>query len=212
MSQTAGVGISIITSKGGIVFVNETSKVLFFDQTDVNYAGKNIRDFHPPEFVEERLELNARVLEKQRPMTINHIYRGRRIESTVWPLRDHEPPFDRVIVVTHLETLDSPFQPSAGFETFSTQYIDLGPLASLTKRELEVLALLGHGLNVPRVAMILHRSPKTIERHKDSISHKLKMKGQAELVSLVSSIGLELSDAKLKRFSERPTIESGRQD
>ncbi|TWT92562.1 PAS and helix-turn-helix domain-containing protein [Neorhodopirellula pilleata] len=204
ISKTPGVGISIMDSDGGLLFINDTSKVLFFDRDQVDYQGKTIRDFHPPEYVQERLELIARVLESQRPVVIGHIYHGRKIESTVWPLRDSTPPFNRVIVVTHLESGDSPWRPAAGCETYKTQFIDLGPLNVLTKRELEVLALLGHGMSVPKAAAILHRSPKTIERHKESIGQKLQMRGQAELVALVTSMGLDLSDTHLRRFSDRP--------
>lgn len=204
LSKTAGVGISIMNSDGGLLFINDTSKILFFDRDEVDYVGKTIRDFHPPEFVEERLELIGQVLETKQPVAIQHIYHGRKIESTVWPLRDVSPPFNRVIVVTHIEASEAPWCPAAGCRTFSTQFIDLGPLKILTKRELEVLALLGHGLSVPKVASILHRSPKTIERHKDSIGQKLKMRGQSELVALVTSMGLDLSDTNLKRFSDRP--------
>ncbi|TWU45170.1 Bacterial regulatory protein, luxR family [Novipirellula aureliae] len=77
-------------------------------------------------------------------------------------------------------------------EVVATQYIGLGTLDVLTRRELEVLVLLGHGLSVPRAAAILHRSPKTVERHKDSISKKLRLRGQAKLVGVATSVGLDL--------------------
>jgi DNA-binding NarL/FixJ family response regulator len=64
------------------------------------------------------------------------------------------------------------------------------------------MILLGHGLSVPRTAAILSRSAKTIERHKESISEKLALKGQAEIVQVVSAMGLDLSDAKLQRIAE----------
>ncbi|CAN0491852.1 unnamed protein product, partial [Hapterophycus canaliculatus] len=46
ISQTSGIGISIMNSEGALLFVNDTSKVLFFDQAEVDYVGKTIRDFH----------------------------------------------------------------------------------------------------------------------------------------------------------------------
>ena len=72
----------------------------------------------------------------------------------------------------------------------------------LTARELEVFTLLGHGMSVPRVAKLLHRSPKTIERHKCAIAKTLNVNSQAEMVAVVTSVGLEISDAKLKRMRE----------
>jgi DNA-binding NarL/FixJ family response regulator len=60
--------------------------------------------------------------------------------------------------------------------------------------------LLGHGMNIPKVASILHRSPKTIERHKTAIGAKLSLRGQSELVYMVTMMGLELSDARRERL------------
>ncbi len=200
LSQTPGVGVSITDQQGQLIFVNDTAQVFFSDESGLDYAGKNIADFHPEAFVQERLALIKRVVDEHRPLTIEHIYRGRRIESTLWPIERKDGPVPRVLVVTrsgpagqHDGSTDAP-------EVVRSQYIDLGPLAVLSNRELEVLVLLGHGMNVPEAAKAIHRSPKTIERHKSSISQKLNVSGQAELVSIVTSIGLELDDVHLKRL------------
>jgi DNA-binding CsgD family transcriptional regulator len=205
LSMTPGVGVSIMDSKGGLVFVNDTSQLLFFNEVGVDYRDKTVWDFHPPAFCEERIAMIGRVLKEKRPLGIRHVYFGRRIESTVWPIGDKSPPFDRVIVVSHNHASGAlAVEPPTPFETFETDYIGLGPLNVLTKRELEVLVLLGHGMSVPRAAAILHRSPNTIQRHKESIGRKLRLRGQAELVSLVASIGLDLRDAKLQRYEDAP--------
>ncbi|MGL4512465.1 MAG: helix-turn-helix transcriptional regulator [Lacipirellulaceae bacterium] len=203
LSMTPGVGVSIMDSKGGLVFVNDTSQLLFFNEVGVEYRNKSVWDFHPSAFCDERIAMIVRVLREKRPLCIRHVYFGRRIESTVWPIGDKAPPYDRVIVVSHNHAT-GPLAAEAPttFETFETDYIGLGPLDALTRRELEVLVLLGHGMSVPRAAAILHRSPNTIQRHKESIGRKLRVRGQAELVSLVASIGLDLADTKLKRYAD----------
>lgn len=200
LSQTPGVGVSITDSEGMLLFVNETAAVLFSEDSMVDYQGKHIGDFHPAEFTAERLQMIQRVLSEGKPLSICHIYHGRPIESTVWPIRDHVPPNNRVIVISHLKASGQEPDVSRAPETISTKYIDLGPLNVLTRRELEVLVLLGHGMSVPRVAELLKRSPKTIQRHKAAISQKLKVKGQAEMVAIVTSVGLDVSDAHLKRL------------
>jgi len=205
ISQTPGVGVSITDREGRLLFVNDTAQVLFSQASDIDYAGKRISDFHPPEYVRERLAMIQRVLEEGRPLSIEHIYHGCRIHSTVWPIRDAKPPYNRVIVVSRdmgarPDGIDFP----ENCETVQTDYIDLGSLDVLSRRELEVLALLGHGLSVPRTAAILHRSPKTIERHKASIARKLGLHGQAEIVAIVTSVGLDLKDTKLKRLPKPP--------
>lgn len=201
LSQSPGIGVSITDVEGRLLFVNDTTMVLFSEALEIDYVGKSIADFHPPEFVAERLAMIRKVVEQSRTMRIRHVYHGRRIESTLWPIQDKRPPFNRVIVVSHQNSFVLPIQPNPQtIETVATNYIDLGSLDVLSRRELEVLIMLGHGLSVPRTAAVLHRSPKTIQRHKASISEKLGLRGQAELVQMVTELGLELNDAKLKRL------------
>lgn len=208
MSRTPGVGVSITDAEGRLLFVNDTAMVLFSQTSGIDYQGKKISDFHPPEYVAERLAMVRRVLDQGKPLAIKHIYHGQRIESTIWPIRDASPPFNRVIVISRADsgrTESGGIDPSlaGAIETVSTQYIGLGPLSILTRRELEVAVLLGHGLSVPQVAKLLHRSPKTIQRHKAAISQKLDLHGQAELVAVVTAMGLDLDDTKLKRFGKK---------
>ncbi|MGB7347643.1 MAG: LuxR C-terminal-related transcriptional regulator [Pirellulaceae bacterium] len=203
ISRTPGVGVSITDANGRLLFINDTAMVLFSESANVDYEGKTIADFHSAPFVAERLAMIRSVIEDGKPLSINHVYHGHRIESTVWPLRDKKPPNNRVIVVSHLQTNDQGCDIGAAPETIATKYIDLGRLDVLTRRELEVFVLLGHGLSVPKVAATLHRSPKTIQRHKAAISEKLHLRGQAELVSIVATAGLEVSDAHLRRLPSR---------
>lgn len=201
LAQTPGVGVSITDAQGRLLFVNDTTLVLFSGSPDIEYDGKYIADFHPPEFVAERLALIGKVIKDNKPLSIRHIYHGNPITSTVWPIRDKTPPFNRALVISRPgPVLEVDTKVPNAVESFETEYIDLGPLSVLTRRELEVLVLLGHGMSVPRAAAILHRSPKTVERHKESIGKKLALRGQSELVYLVTSMGLELSHAQLKRL------------
>lgn len=200
LTCTPGVGVSVTDVEGNLLFVNDTTMVLFSESTGIDYVGKKISDFHPADFVKERLAMIARVVSEDRPLAIQHIYHGRRIESTVWPIRDHRPPYDRVIVISHLQTADSSADEIGTVETITSNFIDLGALDVLTPRELEVFVMLGHGLSVPSTAKVLHRSPKTVQRHKASISEKLHLSGQAQIVSIVKSIGLEIGDVSLKRL------------
>ena len=56
------------------------------------------------------------------------------------------------------------------------------PLNGLSKRELEVIELLGRGLGTKNVASELHLSVKTIETHRARIKEKLGFGNAAELI------------------------------
>lgn len=187
---------------GSLIFVNETSLGLFFDHP-IDYQNKTIAEVHPAEFVEERLRLINRVLDENHPIMIEHILHGRPIASAVWPIRDVQPPFQRVLVISRRNSkVDfSGLRVEGKMELLDTKYIDLGDLDVLSPKEVEVMALIGHGLSVPKVAKLLHRSTKTIEHHKTSIAQKLHLSGQAEMVAIVTSMGLEVDDAKRIRMS-----------
>ena len=203
LTETPGVGVSIIDTEGRLLFFNEAALRLFEGRDDVDYAGKTMADFRPPEFVQERLELIRRVVETQQPVRLRSIYHGTPIESKIWPLPDTQPPFSRVITISR-RTSDFSTEHRDEAPAIESKYIELGELNVLTQRELEVLVLLGHGRSVPQVAKTLHRSPKTIERHKSSIGKKLQVQSQAAMVRIVTTMGLQLDHAKLRRLNPNP--------
>jgi len=92
--------VSITDAYGNLLFVNDTSLVLFSGSSDTEFQGKTIADFQPPEFVAERLALINRVLTENKPLAIRHILNGNPIASTLWPIRDRIPPFNRALVVS----------------------------------------------------------------------------------------------------------------
>lgn len=57
-----------------------------------------------------------------------------------------------------------------------------GGIASLTAREQEVLRLLAQGLQRTAIAERLHRSPKTVDKHRAAVMRKLDIHDRAELV------------------------------
>jgi len=71
---------------------------------------------------------------------------------------------------------------------------DLGPLAVLTNRELQVLALLGDGGTLSEAAKRLHRSEKTIDAHRSAIHAKLGITDRVQLACVSQRLGLTLED------------------
>ena len=199
LAQLPGIGIGLTNVHGDLLYLNDEELRFFEGHTDVDYHGKNIRDFHEAEFVEERLALIRNVNESKRPAVITHIFKGRCIQSTVWPIDDLEPPHDRVLVVSR-QLRGGKEEVDAQFLNVESDFIDLGELVVLSPRELEVLVLLGHGQSIPEVAKILFRSQKTIEKHREAIGRKLALHSQSEIVRIVWNAGLEWNDVNKKRL------------
>jgi len=63
-------------------------------------------------------------------------------------------------------------------------------LDSLTKREREVLKLIGEGRTNQEIADILYLSPNTVQTHRSRIMDKLKLQNRAELIKFALHKGL----------------------
>jgi DNA-binding NarL/FixJ family response regulator len=62
--------------------------------------------------------------------------------------------------------------------------------ASITHREKEVLKLIGEGHSNKQIAALLFISPKTVEKHRGSIMHKLDIHNAAALAAYAAAQGL----------------------
>ncbi|MEM7626721.1 MAG: response regulator transcription factor [Planctomycetota bacterium] len=64
----------------------------------------------------------------------------------------------------------------------------------MTKREQQVLALIGRGYSIPQIADKLFRSQKTIETHRQSLGRKLGVSNRVELARIAIQTGLSPLD------------------
>lgn len=89
----------------------------------------------------------------------------------------------------------------SGVPFYKFRYRDLGPLATLTQRELEVLKLIGDGLTSKQMSQILHRSERTIQGHRISLGKKLGCRTKADLARVAADAGLPATELRhLRRF------------
>ena len=70
------------------------------------------------------------------------------------------------------------------------QALETSPLASLSKRERQILQLVVEGRSSREIAETLYLSPKTVETYRSRLMHKLGVKGMADLMRFAVANGL----------------------
>lgn len=195
-----GVGIALLSADLRILYANAAAARLFSSLAPEELNQRRLDELFPSPWVEQRAAVIERVLASKRPAIIRSIMRGRQIETTLHAVAaDSEQP-DRVLMVSVEGETPEQFLPE-DVEVVESDTVDLGPLAVLTPRELEVLALIGQGHSAKEIASILQCSPRTVERHRDSIGKKLDKDDRVKLAIVARAAGLELRDAQLNRIS-----------
>jgi len=204
MTCDPGVGVTVLDARGKILFINARAADLFFGMKADLVTDRSLEDLLPSAWTRERLELFERVHSSQRPVIFRYIRRGAKLQTTIHPMAGENGDDPRFLSMTTVGTAD-PQQGciSDGFEVVDSELADFGPLEVLTRRELEVLALIKHGMTLDEIAKVLHRSRKTIENHRQSIGKKLGESSRVRLAQIAAHAGLEVKDAKLLRTSGR---------
>ncbi len=192
-----GVGFSIVDSKGIVRFANARAAELFLQASSEEVIGRSLIELFNPAWAAERMRVLAGVAETGRPAIMRHIRQGVQLQSTIHRLSEPGETEQAFLVIT-IEGEHEPDEPEH-FEIVESKLAHLGPLESLTRRELEVLALIGHGMSTQQIADTLHRSPRTIERHCDGLRKKLQTTNRVQLAEFALRAGLELTDAELRR-------------
>ncbi len=198
-----GTGIALIRADGFVIYANRTMCEIWTPtgEETLDMTGRNISEWYGPERTAEMLGVIKRVIESDVSIVRRAIFRGRQIRSTHRAMEAPPGELGRDLVVSHYFTdeISAPGE-HPEYEMEDAPYADFGPLDVLTRRELEVLALLGQGLTVNEVAKLIFRSPKTVENHRLSIGRKLKLSDRVQLAKLAFRAGLRVDDAKLKRI------------
>lgn len=192
-----GVGFSIVDRVGTIRFVNARAAELFLKSTPQKMLGKTLDELYGPAWAAERLAVFDRIILSDRPAIMRHIRNGVQLQSTIRHISEEGDDMPAFLVIT-TEGEHAPAD-HAAFDIVESELAHLGPLEALTRRELEVLALIGHGMSSPQVAAALYRSVRTIERHCDAIRHKLNRTSRVDIAAFAIRAGLRVEDSDLKR-------------
>jgi len=211
------VGVALVSGRGRLVRANQRFCRLVLSRDVGQAVGRDLADLSGTEWAHEGEAIFGRVLAESRPAIYRHIHEGQQVQCTIWPMSDanadDEPDSPAAVGSIGLGPVPGPTcflvlavageSHEAGegerFIVIESTWTHLGPLDPLTIRELEVLALIGHGMSTRDIADMLHRSPRTIERHCDSIHKKLRTTSRVQMADFARRAGLTLDDARLKR-------------
>ncbi|MDQ7012459.1 MAG: LuxR C-terminal-related transcriptional regulator [Planctomycetota bacterium] len=196
LATTAGLSVCLMEADGTIVYVNETATKVYGGGTVEEHIGRRLDEVYPPEWAREKIALLRRVAESGERLVIRFIWNGKRVEAQYQRVdADTEGP-TRILVIAREGITDDELLPE-DFKIVTTGTAHFGPLAVLSPRELEVLALIGQGKSAKQIGEILTLSPRTVERHRDSIGKKLQKRDRVSLALIAQAAGLELRDAHL---------------
>lgn len=198
------IGASMVDSEGRFFWANTRSKILYLGDPYVDVTGKTLFDLFPAEWVRERLGLMADLNISGKRAVIRHIRRGRALLVTYHQMPTPEDQPQRYLILVAESDGDDDVIIPDDYVRFETGLVNLGQLDTLSRRELEVLALISQGLTTDEIAKDLSRSAKTIEAHRSSIARKLGVKNRVQLAEIARKAALELHHADLKRVPNTP--------
>lgn len=193
-----GVAVSLITLEGSMVYYNPQWDRLISAAHPGHgnlMTGLSLSDIFPGPQAREFAELIHRSLEHKQPLLVRKLCGGRMFRSWLHPIEPTgRAPFDRPMVLFCIRAelieeapTDCLPQGAAAVEFRSG---GMGPLDALSPRELEVLTLLAEGLTIREIAAKLHRSEKTIDKHRTSIHTKLGVHDRVALCDIARRAGL----------------------
>ncbi|MBO6512395.1 MAG: hypothetical protein JJ974_00330 [Phycisphaerales bacterium] len=209
LNREPGTGVSVLDRNGVLLYLNEESIRLFFKEprTLEDLQGKDMFEMgFPKEWAEERLRLIRQIEETGEEMILRTIWQGRQQFSWMRPLDQEDGEDFRVLIVTRRMGAgeESDRLQDSEMQVVNSEVAGLGELSQLTKREIEVLALIGQGLTAKEIASIMHRSVKTIENHRISLGTKLQKSNKVELAMIARQAGLTADDSMRSRVPSNP--------
>jgi DNA-binding CsgD family transcriptional regulator len=175
-----------------------TAEMMFSAGPD-DLIGRHLTDLLPSSLAHWLMQLVRRAAVEDGHLTCHFVWRGRRYRSSIVG-KMVGTRCEGVAILTRpqprVADADTAIEQALG-----APVVELGPLGALTKRELEVLALLGVGYALAEIADRLERSVKTVKRFRDGIAQKLGVGDRTRLGMIARELGLQEGDAYLPRVS-----------
>lgn len=190
--QDSSRSIVVCDREGRVLFANERAAEHVGLDRSATMTGTTIEEICEAEYAQERLSLIREVIDRNTPLAVEGMTRGRWYRTVIRPFPTPDQPMGLALLV-HIpvpprregERVTHP-----EYEVCRAKIDDYGPLETLTARELEVLRLISEGNTTAEVARLLHRSVKTVEWHRVSLGTKLKVTNRVELARIAIRAGL----------------------
>ncbi|MGJ8637026.1 MAG: response regulator transcription factor [Phycisphaerales bacterium] len=208
ISQETGAAVKVFDRDGKILYFNaEAIRICLPDMAhESEVIGRRIDELGLPQsWVDERLKLIQRATDQKQEFMFRAIWLGHQQFSWVRSLGVEEGELPRALFITRRIPAgeEADHLHDTELQVIDSEFAELGELEIISKRELEVLALIGQGLTAKEIAELLYRSPKTIEHHRSSLGLKLNETNRIELAMIAREAGLSVVDADRIRISLR---------
>ncbi|MCL4222416.1 MAG: hypothetical protein KJZ65_13715 [Phycisphaerales bacterium] len=179
--------VTILNASGLVIRADEdcASRI---GRSKEDLTGRHLSEFCPPDLAEEFLSTLEKHARERTPFLAVVMIGG------IWSMFLFRPRSDNGTDIVYDCFTERDWRginlEVNGIPLYKFRYRDLGPLARLTRRELEVLKLIGDGLTSRQMSQVLHRSERTIQGHRISLGKKLGCRTKAELARIAADAGL----------------------
>ena len=178
---------ALLVDRDGIILAASPRLTRAGAQGDL--PGSRLHDLLPDRVARERLIEVGHALTHRLPRRMRGFLLGCWSLATLRPVQDGSG--SPAVLFTIAPIPDSPFSPHFHEDDAPiARHHDLGALACLSTRELEVLRLLGLGMTTSAIAELLERSAKTVEGHRVSLGAKLRLTTRVEVARVALASGL----------------------
>ncbi len=182
--------VGITSHDGKILWANATAQRRHRERAAGELVGKNVFDLVPERIAHELRAAKERALRTGDPVHVETVINGVQTRLTYRAFGSGDEPCFLVVARDMAQPLQDDTCRSDHHPLVRTKARDMGPLESLTRRELDILALIGEHLSAQDIADRLERSIKTIEWHRVSIGRKLGVRTRGELAQIAQRAGL----------------------
>ncbi|HZW10786.1 MAG TPA: LuxR C-terminal-related transcriptional regulator [Phycisphaerales bacterium] len=199
-----GCAVFVTSRDGEILFANGRSRawIGWRRQGEDLQRPPTLADTCAPALYEERLAIVQRVCDENIAVVFESISRSVRCLVSVRALPGAAGGRVAMVLARRLHPWERVTPEAFPHATvIEVERHDPGVIATLSPRELDVLILIGEGLSSGDIAKRLHRSVRTIERHRDRLGQKLGVSNRVDIARFAMRAGLaelpEPADAAL---------------